>query len=267
MISEKITDIYLPYPLPNREKRLVRVYVPEHEEGETFPVIYMTDGQSIFEEERCAFGCWHTRETLAEEKKLSGKSAIIAGIYTADEQRANDLMPKSIGFIPCPDEFKDYFAPAGEVFDDFVVNTVIPAVEEQFPVKKGRENRAFCGSSMGGLMSLFTALNDPDTYSYAGIFSPALMMYSPDDIKNWVTSKIGETTPYLYLYTGAGDDMEKQIYNCTEFLYDVLTECYPLDMLNEVVLLDEKHHETAWEPIFKDFVHTFLSSTGDKNEA
>ena len=136
MISEKITDIYLPYPLPDRDNRLIRVFVPEHEEGQAFPVIYMTDGQNLFEEDRCSFGCWHTRETLAEEKNNSGKSAIIVGIYTADQQRANDLMPKSIGFIPCPDEVKDYFAPAGEVFDDFVINTVMPAVEEKFPSVK-----------------------------------------------------------------------------------------------------------------------------------
>ncbi|MBQ2604972.1 MAG: alpha/beta hydrolase [Clostridia bacterium] len=259
MISEKITDIYLPYPLPDRDNRLIRVFVPEHEEGQAFPVIYMTDGQNLFEEDRCSFGCWHTRETLAEEKNNSGKSAIIVGIYTADQQRANDLMPKSIGFIPCPDEVKDYFAPAGEVFDDFVINTVMPAVEEKFPVKKGRENTAFCGSSMGGLMTLFTALNHPDVYGYAGIFSPALMMYSPEDMKNWVINKIQEQTPYLYIYTGAGDDMEKNIFQCTEFLYDVLMECYPPDMVNEVVLLDEKHNEAAWEPIFKDFVHTFLN--------
>ena len=49
MYPEKIFDMSLPYP--EKGDKLVRVYVPEHEEGETFPVIYMTDGQNLFEAE------------------------------------------------------------------------------------------------------------------------------------------------------------------------------------------------------------------------
>ena len=59
MTEEKIFDLYLPYP--KMEDRLVRVYVPKHEDGEKLPVIYMTDGQNLFEEEKCRYGCWHIR--------------------------------------------------------------------------------------------------------------------------------------------------------------------------------------------------------------
>ena len=54
-------------------------------------------------------------------------------------------------------------------------------------------------------------------------------------------------------YGFAGEDWYGLLY-CLQ-----LMECYPPDMVNEVVLLDEKHNEAAWEPIFKDFVHTFLN--------
>ena len=47
MIEEKIFELYLPYP--DKDDRRVRVYVPEHEEGEKLPVIYMTDGQNLFD--------------------------------------------------------------------------------------------------------------------------------------------------------------------------------------------------------------------------
>ena len=65
--------------------------------------------------------------------------------------------------------------------------------------------------------------------------------------------------PYLYLYTGAGDELEQYICRSTEQVYDILVECYPPERLNEVVLLDQPHHERAWEPIFRDFLHLFLS--------
>ena len=65
--------------------------------------------------------------------------------------------------------------------------------------------------------------------------------------------------PYLYIYTGAGDELEKIIYQSTEMTYNVLSECYPVEKLNETVLLENIHHETAWSEIFKDFLHTFLA--------
>ena len=79
MIQEKIVDLHLPYP--NEKDRLVRVYIPEHDENQTLPVIYMTDGQNLFEEENCKYGCWHIREAVREEFKNTGKSAVIVGIY------------------------------------------------------------------------------------------------------------------------------------------------------------------------------------------
>ena len=41
--------------------------------------------------------------------------------------------------------------------------------------------------------------------------------------------------------------------------YNVLSEFYPVEKLNETVLLENIHHETAWSEIFKDFLHTFLA--------
>ena len=57
MIQEQITTLTLPYPLGGKR---VRVYVPAHEEGETFPVVYMTDGQNLFEDTDLRFGCIHS---------------------------------------------------------------------------------------------------------------------------------------------------------------------------------------------------------------
>ncbi len=258
MTKEKITELWLPYP--DNTDRLIRVFVPAHEDGETFPVIYMTDGSNLFDEETCTFGCWHTRESVRAEHELSGQAAIIVGIHNDDsDQRTNELTPKSIGAILSSRHLEKDPVPLGEIFDDFTVNTVIPAVEAQFPVKKGRNNTAFCGSSSGGLEAFFTALSHPDKFCAAGVLSPAFLLYSEEDLRRWIYTKIQPEMPYLYIYTGAGDDLERDIYESVERTYDALLECYPMHLLNEIVLLDQKHHETAWEPVFSDFLHTFLT--------
>ncbi len=264
MIQEKITELYLPYP--DEEDRLVRIYVPSHEQGETFPVIYMTDGQNVLDKKTSSYGCWFTPEAIETERNENGQAAIIVAIHSNMHPafRTNELTPESIGkiIIPedeIPEELLKLFEPKGEVFDSFVTDTVMPAVEKNFPVKTGRNNTAFCGSSSGGLQAYFTAINHPDLFCASGVFSPAFMFYSAEDIISWTMSKIQKYTPYLYFYTGTGDELEKKIYKCLENVYDILMGVYPMDKLNEVILLEQKHHETAWEIVFKDFLHTFLA--------
>ena len=74
-VPAELVSLELPYF--DRGNKKVRIFVPEHKKGEKLPVIYMTDGQSVFDEESNPLGCWHTREVVAAEKAASGKSAII----------------------------------------------------------------------------------------------------------------------------------------------------------------------------------------------
>ena len=262
MIKEELFELYFPYP--NLDKRLVRVYVPEHENGETLPVIYMTDGQNLFDENERQFGCWHTRESIKAEKAQSGNSAIIVGIHNdcGPMQRTNELTPESIGdfYFPkeMPEELKKGFIPQGEIFDDFLINSVIPEIESRFPVKKGRNNTAVCGSSSGGLQAFFTALSHPEKICAAGVFSPNFMIYYKEDLARWIQSKVTDPAPFLYIYSGGGDELEKHIMGSVDETYDVLMDCYPMDKMTEVILPEQRHHESAWESIFKDFLHTFL---------
>ena len=263
MIQEKIVDLHLPYP--NEKDRLVRVYIPEHDENQTLPVIYMTDGQNLFEEENCKYGCWHIREAVREEFKNTGKSAVIVGIYNDNpKKRGKELTPKSIGKFQYPSFMAKimislFLKPQGEIFNDFIINTLKPHIEKNFPVKTGRNNTAFCGSSMGGLMSFFTGLSNSDVFSMAGVFSPNVMMYSKEDMKNWIQSKLTQNKTYLYMYAGKGNDMESKLYPAFEQTCQTLKEIYPKEFLKIVVKENGMHHESHWEPVFKDFLHDFLA--------
>ena len=100
MTEEKIYDLKLRY---KKELRLVRIFVPAHDEGERMPVIYMSDGQNLFEEEKCTFGCWHVREAVRDAKEKGIGSAVVVGIYNdKNRQRVNDLTPSTIGKFVFP---------------------------------------------------------------------------------------------------------------------------------------------------------------------
>lgn len=259
MVDEKIVALKLPYP--NGGEKTVRVFVPAHDEGETFPAVYMTDGQNLFDEETSTYCNWHTMEAVRAERAESGRAAVIVGIHNdgSPKERANDLTPKTIGKIQAPLPVRLMMRPQAEVFDEFVINTVIPTVEEQFPVKTGRENRGFCGSSSGGIMSFFTAMSHPDIFAAAGVFSCVFMMYRENELKNWIHDRMRPNMPLLYIYSGGADKLEKKILKGTQAAQKILSEVYPAKKLSVVTRPDQKHHETAWEPEFRSFLHIFLS--------
>ncbi|MBQ1388748.1 MAG: hypothetical protein IIY78_03885 [Clostridia bacterium] len=265
MIEEKVHTLKFPYG--STGERTVRVYVPEHKEGETFPVIYMTDGQNLFEDTTVQFGCWYTREAVRAEREKSGKAAIIVGIHndTTPMERSQELTPEEIGAIDfpadMPEEERAQYIPLGEAFADFVINSVMPEVEAKFPVKTGRENTAFCGSSSGGLESFYMGMAHPDKFSAAGAFSPVYMMYVKNDLEAWIREKAAqENMPFMYMYVGGGDEMERALAVDVEWVGGIMEDCYPEGQLKKLVVPENRHHESGWQPVFEDFLHIFLEN-------
>ena len=287
-VSAELVSLELPYF--DRGNKKVRIFVPEHKKGEKLPVIYMTDGQSVFDEESNPLGCWHTREAVAAEKAATGKAAIIVGIHSDPNPmlRTAELTPASIGqFVPPPipegmppmpegmppmpegmtpemmqkmmEEMMKGFAPDGEKFDEFVIKTVMPTIEAKFPVKKGRENTAIIGSSSGGLEVFYIALSHPELFCAVGALSPAFLFYSADNVKKWTSERLNKKTPFIYLYCGEGEPKEKQMCDAAKPVFELIKTTAAKNKVKEVISPDAIHNESAWEPIFKDFLHIFLS--------
>lgn len=254
MINAKLYTEFLPFE--QKEDRKIWVYVPEHNETEKMPVIYMMDGQNLFDENATPHGSWGVIDAIEKERK----KAIVVGIDNGNEYRDSELTPKSIGEVQYRELLNDIFTPQGEVFDDFLMNTVVPHVESNYPVKTEKKYTAICGSSSGGLQAFFTGVEHSDKFAIIGAFSPAFLCYTQDDWRNYLLSKINDDMPYLYIYTGNGDELEEMIFESVEMMYDLLPETgYPYDMMNEVIMFENLHNEKAWKEIFPDFLHTFLN--------
>lgn len=258
MVDAKLHTIKLPYP--DKDDRTVWVYVPSYSDGEKLPVVYMTDGQNLFDDNSTPHGSWEVAKAVENEQKSGVGNAVIVGIDNGNAWRDSELTPKSIGEVQHLEMLCEDFKPEGEIFDNFLMNTVIPYVENNFPVCTDRQNVAVCGSSSGGLMSFFSAVEHPEKFGYVGVFSPAFICYTREDWAKYLSTKIVENMPYLYIYTGNGDELEEMIFESTEMLYELLEESfYPYDRMNEVILFENAHNENSWREIFPDFLHTFLS--------
>lgn len=264
MINAEIYTELLPYP--GRGERKVWIYVPKHNDGDTLPVVYMTDGQNLFDDNATPYGSWEVVKAVEQEQKNGLSGAVIVGIDNGNIWRDSELTPKCIGEIQLRHMLADNFTPEGEMFDDFVMNTVIPYVESHYPVKTDRNNTAVCGSSSGGLMAFYLGIEHSEKFSIVGAFSPAFLCYTESDWRKYLINKITGEMPYMYIYTGSGDELEQMIFESVEMMYDLLPEAgYPYHMMNEIILFEKPHNEAAWREMFPDFLHTYLDLQGDKN--
>lgn len=256
MMHSEIEEILLPYPL--RGEKRVWVYVPKNK-GEKLPVIYMTDGQNLFDGKSTPHGCWEVIKAVENEMNGGFGGAVIVGIDNGSVYRDSELTPFSIGEALHRDMLNENFEPEGEVFDAFLMNTVIPYIEENYPVMPGGNHRAVCGSSSGGLQAFFEGVENKGEFAAVGALSPAFLLYSQEDWQSYLAPRISGDSPYLYIYSGAQGELENMIFESVEMLYDLLISLgYQYDKINEVVLLENEHNEKAWREIFKDFLHTCL---------
>lgn len=260
MIKSELFTVSLPYP--GKDDRTVWVYVPQHNESEKLSVVYMTDGQNLFNENSTPYGSWEVCTAVENEMKSGEKGVVIVGIDNGNDYRDSELTPKCIGEIQRREYFNEQFAPEGEAFDSFLTDTVIPYVEEHFPVRTDKDGIAVCGSSSGGLQAFYAGIEHSDKISFVGALSPAFLVYTENDWRMYLAQKMRLEMPYLYIYTGNGDELEQEIFESVEMMYELLPEVgYPYDMMNEVILFENEHNEKSWREIFPDFLHTFIDKT------
>lgn len=157
-----------------------------------YPVLYLQDGQNIFEKLPGTPGEWEADETAT---RLIGEGVIepliIVGIPNAGEARASEYLPADV---------IDGVTPKGEAYVDFLTREVVPRVERAFRVKPGAANTAIGGSSLGGVISLYAATRHPE------VFGKVLAESTPVEFKGRSMMPMFErvTTWPARVYIGVG---------------------------------------------------------------
>ena len=158
-------------------ERTIRVLLPDGygdaaNTSRRYPVLYMLDGQNVFDAclsdvSRREWGVDETVRKLAADGKIP--PMIVVGVDHAGAARAHEYLPYK-DFIGNPDMDE----PAGKRFPDFMAREVMPLVDAQYRTLTGLPNTGIGGSSYGGIASLYALLARPNTFGYALIESPVL---------------------------------------------------------------------------------------------
>jgi predicted alpha/beta superfamily hydrolase len=152
-------------PQLDNERGLLVYLPPSYATGETrYPVIYMHDGQNLFDPATSFAGEWAVDQTL-EAASEHGVEAIVVAIPNMGPDRANE-------YSPYLDERNG--GGRGEQYLRFIVETIKPVIDTDFRTKPERGSTGIAGSSLGGLISLYAFFRYRHVFGFAGVMSPAL---------------------------------------------------------------------------------------------
>ena len=150
--------------------RTVMVYLPPGYEAETadrYPVLYLHDGQNLFDR-ATAFGEeWHVDES-AERLITAGEiePLIVVGIYNTGEHRVDEYTPTAAAEVGRGGHADDY--------GRMLIEELKPFIDRTYKTLPSAASTAMGGSSLGGLLSLHVGLRFPTAFGRLAALSPSV---------------------------------------------------------------------------------------------
>lgn len=240
--SAEVLSTSFRFPDLERE-RTVRLYLPPgySQSSKRYPVLYMHDGQNLFDEATAYAGEWQVDESLNELAK-TGLELIVVGIDNGGESRMQEYSPW----------YNAQFGEAeGEEYMALVVDVIKPYIDKHYRTMPDRESTAIMGSSMGGLISHYGLWQYSDVFSKAGIFSPSYW-YS-EDVFSFTSETPLPADSRVYWIVGQ-DEGPDMVNGMSRMVEHVTALEHPSENRFDKVVEGQGHNEAFWASEFSDAV-------------
>jgi predicted alpha/beta superfamily hydrolase len=223
------------FPGDGIKPRDIIVWLPPDYEKDTtkrYSVLYMHDGENIFDPATSSFGLdWQLDETadsLIKSEKIKG--IIIVGIYNTIDRSA---------------EYED--TEKGRMYMKFIVNELKPFIDKNYRTKPDRGNTATGGSSLGGLISFMLAWEYPNIFSKAACISPAFYIKDIDYLKTVKNYNGSKKQIKIYIDDG-GIGLEKRLQPGIDSMIVLLNQKQYVDGKDYIFYKDinAEHSEYFW---------------------
>ena len=235
-----LDSMYMPQLKRNR---IIRLYLPEgydSNKAKRYPVLYMHDGQNLFDASTAAYGEWNVDEALAS----MAKQCIVVGIDNGP-RRINEYNPYHT---------KRFGTGEGPAYTRFIVETLKPYIDKHYRTLRDRQNTAIAGSSMGGLISMYAVLKYPNVFGSAGVFSPSFWI--APKIYTMMSAAGKQFNNRVYLY--AGDSESAGLVNeLNKAEKTLLSKTH--GRIAKKITKGAGHNEKAWSQEFPAFYKWWIN--------
>jgi predicted alpha/beta superfamily hydrolase len=230
-------------PQLNRNRR-IWVYLPPDYEANSkkrYPVLYMQDGQNLFDEASSYAGEWAVDKILNNlYTKGESEGIIVVGIDNGSNFRANEYSPWKHARLGGGEGYR---------YVRFIAQTLKPYIDKRFRTLKNREYTGIMGSSMGALISFYAGLKYPKVFGRVGVFSPSF----------WFAPQIYEFAKGYQkrlpskFYFIAGMQESANLVRDTQAMIDIMkNRGFSNQELSYQVHPDGKHSEWYWRREFAE---------------
>jgi predicted alpha/beta superfamily hydrolase len=224
------------------EDRRVWVYLPpmyEREPDRRFPVLYMQDGQNVFDG-ATAFVAgkeWEADEAaerLIEEGRI--EPLIIVAVDNGGAERTNEYTPTA-----------DRHGEGGNVerYARMLVDELKPWIDGEYRTRSGPESTGIAGSSFGGVASLWIGLTHPDVF---GLIAAVSTSAARDDGQIVRFVEALPEKPATRIWTDVGTAEGHEALEYARLLHDALVRKGWKEGVDLAYVEAEgaAHNETAW---------------------
>jgi predicted alpha/beta superfamily hydrolase len=244
--------------------RFLRVWLPsEYDDPQyaarRYPVLYLNDGQNLFEPSTSFTGVeWQVDET-ADRLIRDGviPPMIIVGIDNTGRNRIREYMPHR-SLQPM------IVRVSGSRYPDFLIKEVMPFMARNYRVATGPENTGLGGSSLGALISLYTAEVRPGIIGRLLLESPSLWASNRQIIRDSRTIKKWPERVFLATGTaeaGRRDRDQSMVDDVREFAAILRRAGFDDGRLKLFIDEGATHHESAWARRFPEALAFLFGKT------
>ena len=238
-VSIMDADFYMPQL--DRNRRIWIYLPPDYEQSsKSYPVLYMHDGQNLFDAYTAFAGEWEVDETLNELAAEGKNVPILIGIDNGGGHRMDEYS----AWVN-----SQYGGGEGDAYIRFIAETLKPYIDAHYRTKPERFNTGIMGSSLGGLISQYAVIEFADVFSKGGLFSPSYW-YS-DSI--WAFTEEQGQYDSQRIYQIAGSQEGSSTVNNMNEMHDLLlTQGFSANNIFSKEVQGQGHNEAFWRSEFRE---------------
>ena len=246
-----------------RNTRYLRIWLPPGYDdasnaGRHYPVLYLNDGQNLFETSTAFAGVeWQVDETadrLIREGTVP--PMIFVGIDNTGKERIREYMPfRSM--------HPRMLRVRGRYYPDFLIKEVMPFVQRNYRIATGPENTGLGGSSLGALIALYTAIARPGLIGRLLLESPSLWASGRQLVKESRSVRIWPERMFLAVGSAEAGSAERSrtVVDDVRELAAVMRRAVLSESRLRLVVKDGAgHNEAAWAERFPEALRFLYGS-------
>lgn len=240
------------FPIPQLQiERRIWIYLPRsYNQGDrSYPVLYMHDGQNVFNQATSWGNEWGVDETLEQlASEDPALESIVVAIDHGGKERNNEYN------FTINAEYG--FGGKGKAYAEFLAETLKPYIDSHYRTLPEPEHTMIAGSSFGAYVSLYAALRYPESYGRVGGLS-FVMWHDNGAIIEMIKQSV--LSPGLRIYLSIGDlETDKPDFNKTAHEHVVLAHQtllaagVPENRIRFDYVKGGTHQESTWSTLFPE---------------